>query len=125
MISELDASIRAVASVAFRREVRLWSERIGVEVREVRIRSMKRKVASATSEGRVTFDSALLAEAPQRRAEVIVHELVHLRVGNHGPLFRSLVRAYLAAYPCRDPRLPRRSRRLHREEGEGGSVDGR
>jgi predicted metal-dependent hydrolase len=26
---------------------------------------------------------------------VIVHELVHLKVPNHGKLFRSLVRAYL------------------------------
>lgn len=33
---------------------------------------------------------------PDKRAEIIVHELVHLKVGNHGPLFPSLVRSHLA-----------------------------
>jgi predicted metal-dependent hydrolase len=86
----------AVAPAVFRREVRRWSKRIGVDVREIRLRSMKRKLASASSAGRLTFDTTLLAEPQTRRDEVVVHELVHLRVGNHGPLFRNLVRAHLA-----------------------------
>lgn len=81
---------------AFRREVGRWSKRIGVDAREIRLRSMKRKLASASSEGRLTFDLSLLDEQRDRRSEVIVHELVHLKVGNHGRLFRSLVRAHLA-----------------------------
>jgi len=81
----------------FKREVRLWSTRIGVEPREIRLRQMIRKAASATSQGRLTFDTSLLSATADQRAEVIVHELVHLKVGNHGRLFRSLVRAHLAA----------------------------
>jgi predicted metal-dependent hydrolase len=79
----------------FRVEVRTWADRIGVEVREVRIRQMRRKWASASTAGRLTFNAELLGEPPRRRDEVIVHELVHLKVPNHGPLFRRLVRAYL------------------------------
>lgn len=64
---------------------------------------MKRKLASASSEGRLTFDDSLLGVFLERRVEVIVHELVHLKVGNHGQLFRSLVRAYLAEPARQEP----------------------
>lgn len=96
MIEELGLPADPITSTELKREVRRWAKRIGVEVREIRIRSMKRKLASASSAGRVTFDRSLLGTSSERRSEVVVHELVHLRVGNHGPLFRSLVRAHLA-----------------------------
>ena len=77
-------------------EVEAWAKRIGVEPKEVHIRSMKRKWASCSTTGRLTFSSDLLSQPAPFRAEVIAHELVHLKVPNHGPLFRSLLRAYLA-----------------------------
>jgi len=76
-------------------EARDWAGRIGVELREIQVRSMKRKWASCSSKGRLTFNADLLRQPAAFRAEVIVHELVHLKVPNHGKLFRSLVRAYL------------------------------
>lgn len=86
-----------VPKTMFRAEVAAWARRIGVEYREVHLRSMTRKWASCSTSGRLTFDVALLSESAERRAEVIVHELVHLRVPNHGKLFRMLVTAYLRA----------------------------
>ena len=85
-----------VAADVFKAEVRRWAAQISVEPKEIHIRPMKRKWASASSAGRLTFDTDLLTEPPDKRAEIIVHELVHLKIGNHGPLFRSLVRAHLA-----------------------------
>jgi predicted metal-dependent hydrolase len=85
-----------VSNDLFKAEVRWWAERIGVEVKEIHVRPMTRKLASASTSGRLTFDTDLLHHSPQKRAEVIVHELVHLKVGNHGQLFRSLLRAYIA-----------------------------
>jgi len=78
-------------------EARAWARRIGVEdrIREIHVRPMKRKWASCSSGGRLTFDVGLLRQPAGFRAEVIVHELLHLKVPNHGPLFRSLYRAYL------------------------------
>ncbi len=73
-----------------------WAARIGVEVREVRIRPMKRKWASCSSRGRLTFDTDLMRQLAVFRREAIVHELVHLKVPNHGKLFSSLVNSYLA-----------------------------
>jgi predicted metal-dependent hydrolase len=96
MIVAIESQATAITPATFRREVRRWSKRIAVDAREIRVRAMKRKLASASSQGRLTFDISLLAASADHRAEIIVHELVHLKVGNHGRLFRSLVRAYLA-----------------------------
>ena len=37
-----------------------------------------------------------MKEPASVRAEVIVHELLHLKVPNHGMVFKALLRAYLA-----------------------------
>ncbi len=95
----------AVPTAAFRSEVSAWAHRIGVTPKEVRLRSMRRKWASCSSPGRLTFDTYLLRQPIGFRAEVIVHELLHLKVPNHGRLFRSLLRSHLSR-----PYEPRASR---------------
>jgi hypothetical protein len=80
----------------FKAEVRTWAERIGVQPREIHIRPMKRKWASCSSNGRLTFNLDLLCQPSKVRAEVIIHELLHLRLPNHGRLFRALLEAYKA-----------------------------
>ncbi len=84
----------AVPAAIFKTEVAAWARRIGVDPKEIRLRPMKRKWASCSSDGRVTFDSALLHQPGAFRAKAIVHELLHLRVPNHGKLFRALSNAY-------------------------------
>ncbi len=82
-------------------EARTWARRIGVEqhLREIHLRPMKRKWASLSSRGRLTLNCDLLRQPAAFRREVLVHELVHLKLGHglHNGLFRALVRAYLAA----------------------------
>jgi predicted metal-dependent hydrolase len=80
----------------FKAEVRAWAERIGVQPREIHVRPMKRKWASCSSNGRLTFDLDLLRQPSKVRAEVIIHELLHLKLPNHGRLFRALLKAYKA-----------------------------
>jgi len=80
----------------FKAEVQAWARRLEVTPREIHLRPMKRKWASCSSRGRLTFDTELLRQPAEFRAEVIIHELLHLRVPNHGPLFRALLRAYKA-----------------------------
>lgn len=75
-------------------EVESWAKRIGVEPKEVHIRPMKTKWASCSSCGRMTIDTELLQQPADFRREVIIHELVHLKVPNHGKLFSSLVKAF-------------------------------
>jgi len=80
---------------SLRRDVARWSERVGVQPQVVQVRRMTRKWASCSTAGRVTFSRDLLRRDRRFREAVIVHELLHLRVRNHGKLFRSLVNAHL------------------------------
>lgn len=93
--SGAESSTEPITVDIFKQEVRAWAVRIGVEPAEMHVRPMKQKWASCSSRGRVTFDVALLAQPAAFRDEVIVHELLHLKVPNHGPLFQSLTRAHL------------------------------
>ena len=86
-----------VPAEIFKAEVQAWARRIGVAPREIQIRPLKRKWASCSSRGRVTFDTDLLRQPAAFRAEAIAHELLHLKVPNHGKLFRALLRSYLGS----------------------------
>ena len=78
----------------FKEEVLKWSTKIGVKPKEIHIREMTRKWASCSTRGRITFATSLLIESKERREEVIVHELLHLRYPNHGKMFHVLLRSY-------------------------------
>ncbi len=88
----------AVPADLFKAEVTAWARRLEVEPRDIRIQPMKRKWASCSSRGRLTFDTDLLWQPAAFRREAIVHELLHLKVPNHGPLFKALLKAYLAEH---------------------------
>jgi len=78
-----------------RSEVLAWAKRIKVEPKEIRIRLMKRKWGSCSTAGRVTLSDDLLSQPADFRKKIIVHELVHLKVPNHGNLFKALVTSYI------------------------------
>ena len=80
----------------FKAEVLTWANRIGVEPKEIRLRLMKSKWASCSSNGRLTFNLEILEKPASFRREAIVHELLHLKVPNHGKLFKNLTRSYLS-----------------------------
>lgn len=52
---------------------------------------MTRKWGSCSTRGTVTFASELLRQPAAFQDYVIVHELLHLRVPNHGRLFKALL----------------------------------
>jgi|SRR5437773_5972558 len=78
-----------------RAAVKNWAAKIKARPRQIRIQQMTRKWASCSSKGRVTFNSELLDQPYRFQEFVIVHELLHLKIPNHGKLFKSLVNAYL------------------------------
>lgn len=75
-----------------------WAGKMNVSLGEVHIRAMKSKWASLSTDGRLTMDSSLLELRDELCDYVIVHELVHLKVRNHGKLFKSLMHAYLPGW---------------------------
>lgn len=82
----------------FKGEVHRWAEKIGVQPKRIQVQRMSTKWASCSPAGRVSFSADLLAQDQAFREFVIVHELLHLLVPNHGKLFKSLVAAYLPGW---------------------------
>ncbi len=80
---------------AFKARVYSWAEALNVSVHWLGIRNMKHKWASCSTQGNLNFDSALLGLDSELQDYVIVHELLHLSVPNHGKLWQSLMRAHL------------------------------
>jgi predicted metal-dependent hydrolase len=85
----------AEAVTAFKRVVREWATTLKVRPGQVRVQVMTRKWGSCSRAGRVSFAAALLGEPADFQRYVIVHELLHLRVANHGRLFQSYLSAYV------------------------------
>ena len=86
------------AKRAFKSELQRWAERINVKPRRVQIQRMTRKWASCSPSGRLCFAADLLDQPADFREAVMVHELVHLIVPNHGKLFKSMMRAYVPGW---------------------------
>ena len=82
----------------FKARVLEWASTLDVTVRSLAVRSMKRKWASCSSRGYLIFNEELLSFAPPVADYVIVHELLHFSVPNHGKLWKSLMRAHLGNY---------------------------
>jgi len=91
----LDTLEQTIPAQVFKAEVLSWAKRIGVEPKGIRLRLMKSKWASCSSNGRLTFNTEILGQPASFRSEAIVHELLHLKVPNHGKLFKNLMRALL------------------------------
>ena len=80
---------------ALKGQVDLWASKISVRPLRVQIQHMTKKWASCSPGGRIYLSKDLLREDTAFQEVVIVHELLHLRIHNHGKLFKSLMNAYL------------------------------
>jgi predicted metal-dependent hydrolase len=86
---------RAITKETLRAEATTWAERIRVLPRRIQVQAMKAKWASCSTRGTVTLSLDLLREPKPFREVVIVHELIHLLVPNHGRVFKALMKTYL------------------------------
>ena len=91
----------------FKERVREWSGVLDVSCRSIALRSMRAKWASCSTAGRFTFDRDVLDLSRDLQDYVIVHELVHFHVPNHGRLWKSLMTAHLGNYERLDTLLKR------------------
>lgn len=85
----------AITEHPFKQKVYLWAATIRVQPKQVRVQKMTHKWASCSTKGWVTFSEDLLHESENFQDYVIVHELLHLKVPNHGKLFKSLLSAHV------------------------------
>ena len=90
---------------AFKGRVRQWAEKLDVEVTWLGIRPMQNKWASCSLSGHLNFSEDLLDLSQELWDYVIVHELLHFFVPNHGRLWKVLMRAHLGDYELSERRL--------------------
>lgn len=86
------------------RRVLAWAVKLRVNPRVVRIQEMRNKWGSCSSAGTVTLARDLLDEPERFQDYVIVHELLHLRVSNHGRLFKALLSAHVPGWRAHEMR---------------------
>ena len=86
-----------------------WADKFGVRVRMLSVRPMRTKWASCSTAGNLNFSAELLLLDKELGDYVIVHELLHFSVPNHGKLWKSLMRAHLGDYERLEQRLRERA----------------
>jgi predicted metal-dependent hydrolase len=88
-----------------KKRVRHWAAKLDVEIMWLGVRPMTRKWASCSTKGHLNFSKDLLEKQEDIWDYVIVHELLHFSVPNHGKLWKSLMRAHLGEYEKYEERL--------------------
>ncbi|MFH0352211.1 MAG: M48 family metallopeptidase [Chromatiales bacterium] len=89
----------------FKARVLEWADKLDVKVRSLTVRPMRNKWASCSTAGNLNFNAELLVLERESGDYVIVHELLHFFVPNHGKLWKSLMRAHLGDFEGLEDRL--------------------
>lgn len=90
---------------AFKARVLEWATKFSVKVNGLYVRPMRNKWASCSTAGTLSFNDELLGMECDLGDYVIVHELLHFSVPNHGKLWKSLMRAHLGEYEQLEARM--------------------
>ena len=81
-----------------RQRVEGWAERIQMRAPRVRVQDMSRKWGSCSILGTITLAADLIRQDVGFQDFVIAHELLHLKVSNHGKLFKALMNAHVPGW---------------------------
>lgn len=94
-----------VLKAAFKVRVKHWAVKLEVCYTWLGIRRMHNKWASCSTLGTLNFSEELLPLSSDLQDYVIVHELLHFSIPNHGKLWKSLMRAHLGDYEALQVKL--------------------
>lgn len=89
----------------FKKEVIKYAVKLDIALNRIYVRSMSRKWASCSTSGNLNFNDELINMDKKLGRYVIVHELLHFHIPNHGKLWKSLMHAYLGDYEKLERRL--------------------
>jgi predicted metal-dependent hydrolase len=87
-----------------KRRVERWAIKLKVEPKIIRVQKMTRKWGSCLSLGTITLAADLVDQVSGFQDFVVAHELLHLRVPNHGRLFKALMTAHVPGWRSQDVR---------------------
>lgn len=85
-----------------KRRVGFWGIKLKVNPKILRVQHMSRKWGSCSTKGIITLAIDLYDQDIRFQDFVIVHELLHLRVPNHGRLFKALMTTYVPGWKMWD-----------------------
>jgi predicted metal-dependent hydrolase len=91
----------------FKARVQEWALKLDANVATIYVRPMRRKWASCSTAGNLNFNDELLQLERELGDYVIVHELLHCSVPNHGKLWKSRMMAHLGDHERLAERLQR------------------
>lgn len=80
---------------ALRERAQHWIDRLQARPKVVRIQPMMKKWGSCSARRVVTLSAELARQPTSVQDVVIVHELLHLKVRNHGRVFKALMSAHV------------------------------
>lgn len=89
----------------FKERVLEWARKLDVDAHSIYVRPMRRKWASCSTAGTLSFNDELLDMPRELGDYVIVHELLHFSVPNHGKLWKMLMRTHLGDYEALEKKL--------------------
>jgi predicted metal-dependent hydrolase len=99
------AALKERARAILPEKVAYWSGVMGLSPTGVKITSAHKRYGSCSGKNSLCF-SCFLMQQPEAAIDlVVVHELCHIRVKNHGPAFYALLAQYLPDYKERQTLL--------------------
>ena len=89
------AALKAKARAILPEKVAYWSQQMGVTPTGLKITTARKRYGSCSGKNSLCF-SCFLMNCPEEAIDlVVVHELCHIKVRNHGPDFYTLLERYL------------------------------
>ena len=89
------AALKARAKALLPQKVAFWSQKMGVTPTGIKITTARKRYGSCSGKDSLCF-SCFLMNCPEEAIDlVVVHELCHIKVRNHGPAFYALLERYL------------------------------
>ena len=86
-------------------KVAYWSQKMGVTPTGIKITTARKRYGSCSGKNSLCF-SCFLMRCPEEAIDlVVVHELCHIRVRNHGPAFYALLEQHLPDHRERKKQL--------------------
>jgi len=87
-----------------KQRVERWANKLKVQPKLIRVQKMTRKWGSCSTGGTITLAADLGNQVGGFQDFVVAHELLHLRVPNHGRLFKALMTAHVPDWRRHDVR---------------------
>lgn len=87
----LEAWLKPRARAEIERAIARHATALAVSPAAISVRDQRTRWGSASRQGRLAFSWRLILAPPEALETVVVHELAHLRVFGHGPMFWAFV----------------------------------